>query len=206
MPDIRIFTEDLEVAQAILHRDEAVTKRYLYQQCYPLFKRYFDGYYTDCENCIEFINEIYVLIMTPSRKTGRCRLMSYRGESTLTKWLKSVCTFYCFSRFELKNRQPETETISPQNPEKSNSGDRKQPKEPSIDEDLSMFQREDVEVILGLMKNKRYSQLIRLRHVELRTDKETAEALGMSMDNYYNKHRLAKEMFEKTLRKEECYG
>ena len=69
-----------------------------------------------------------------------------------------------------------------------------------------MFQREDVEVILGLMPNRRYSQLIRLRHVELRTDKETAEALGMSMDNYYNKHRLAKEMFEKTLRKEECYG
>ena len=56
------------------------------------------------------------------------------------------------------------------------------------------------------MPNRRYSQLIRLRHVELRTDKETAEALGMSMDNYYNKHRLAKEMFEKTLRKEECYG
>ena len=106
----------------------------------------------------------------------------------------------------MKNRQPETETISPPNPEKSKQGDRKQPKEPSIDEDLSMFQREDVEVILGLMPNRRYSQLIRLRHVELRTDKETAEALGMSMDNYYNKHRLAKEMFEKTLRKEECYG
>lgn len=132
--------------------------------------------------------------------------MSYRGESTLTKWLKSVCTFYCFSRFELKNRQPETETISPPNPEKSKSSDRKQPKEPSIDEDLSMFQREDVEVILSLMPNKRYSQLIRLRHVELRTDKETAEALGMSMDNYYNKHRRAKEMFAETLRKEECDG
>ncbi len=204
--DIRIFTEDLKIAHAILHRDEVVTKRYLYQQCYPLFKRYFDGYYTDCENCIEFINEIYVLIMTPSRKTGRCRLMSYRGESTLTQWLKVVCKFYCYSRFEVKSRQPETEPISPSNPEKSKSGDRKQPKELSIEEDLSMFQREDVEVILGLMPNRRYSQIIRLRHVELRTDKEPAEELGMSMDNYYNKHRLAKEMFEKTLRKEECYG
>lgn len=204
--DIRIFTEDLEIAHAILHRDEVVTKRYLYQHCYPLFKRYFDGYYTDCENCMEFINEIYVLIMTPSRKTGRCRLMSYRGESTLTQWLKVVCKFYCYSRFEVKSRQPETEPISSPNPEKSKQGDRKQPKEPSIDEDLCMFQREDVEVILGLMPNRRYSQLIRLRHVELRTDKETAEALGMSMDNYYNKHRLAKEMFAETLRKEERDG
>lgn len=155
---------------------------------------------------MEFINEIYVLIMTPSRKTGRCRLSSYRGESTLTQWLKVVCRFYCYSQFEAKNKKPETETISPPNPEKSGPGDRKQPNEPSIDEDLSMFQREDVEVILGLMPNRRYSQLIRLRHVELRTDKETAEALGMSMDNYYNKHKRAKEMFAETLRKEECDG
>ena len=204
--DIRIFTEDLKIAHAILHRDEVVTKRYLYQQCYPLFKRYFDGYYTDCESCMMGSAPGLYSALTPSRKTGRCRLMSYRGESTLTQWLKVVCKFYCYSRFEVKSRQPETEPISPSNPEKSKPGDRKQPKEPSIDEDLSMFQREDVEVILGLMKNKRYSQLIRLRHVELRTDKETAEALGMSMDNYYNKHRLAKEMFEKTLRKEECDG
>lgn len=206
MPDIRIFTEDLEIAQAILHRDEATTKRYLYQQYYPLFKRYFDGYYTDCESCIEFINEIYVLIMTPSRKTGRCRLMGYRGESTLSQWLKVVCKFYCYSQFEVKNKKPETETITPNNPEKGKPSDRIWPEEPSIDGDLSMFQREDVEVILGLMPNRRYSQIIRLRHVELRTDKETAEALGMSMDNYYNKHRRAKEMFAETLRKEEYDG
>ena len=203
MPDTRIFTEDLKIAQAILHRDEAITKRYLYQQCYPLFKRYFDGYYTDCENCKEFIDEIYVLIMAPSRKTGRCRLMGYRGESTLAQWLKVVCKFYCYSQFELKNKKPVTEPIFMPNTEKNEPSDRIWPKEPSIKEDLSMFHREDVEVVLALMPNKRYSQLIRLRHVDQLSDKETAEALGMTMDNYYNKHKRAKEMFEKTLKKEE---
>ncbi len=205
-PDIHIFIEDLEIAHAILHRDEVITKQYLYQRCYPLFKRYYDGYYTDCESCIEFINDIYVLIMTPSRKTGRCRLMSYRGESTLTQWLKVVCKFYCYSRFEVKCKKLDTETLSSFNLEISKMGDRKLHQEPSIDGDFSIFHHDDVEVVLRLMPNKRYSQLIRLRYVEQKTDKETAEALGMNMDNYYNKHKRAKEMFEKTLRKEEYNG
>ena len=199
MSDIRIFTEDLKTAQAILQRDKSLTVRYLYGQCYPLFKSIYDNYYTDCETCKEFIDEIYLLIMTPSRKTGRCRLMSYRGESTLTQWLKVVCKFYCYSKFELKNKRPVTEPISNIN----NPSDRILTKELSIDDDLSRLNRHDVEVVLALMPNRRYSQLIRLRHVDLLSDKETAEALGMTMDNYYNKHKLAKEMFEKTLRKEE---
>lgn len=199
MSDIRIFTEDLKTAQAILQRDKSLTVRYLYGQCYPLFKSIYDNYYTDCETCKEFIDEIYLLIMTPSRKTGRCRLMSYRGESTLTQWLKVVCKFYCYSKFELKNKRPITEPIS----KIINPSDRILTKEPSIDDDLSRLNRHDVEVVLALMPNRRYSQLIRLRHVDLLSDRETAEALGMTMDNYYNKHKLAKEMFEKTLRKEE---
>ena len=199
MSDIRIFTEDLKTAQAILQRDKSLTVRYLYGQCYPLFKSIYDNYHTDCETCKEFIDEIYLLIMTPSRKTGRCRLMSYRGESTLTQWLKVVCKFYCYSKFELKNKRPVTEPIS----KIINPSDRILTKEPSIDDDLSRLNRHDVEVVLALMPNRRYSQLIRLRHVDLLSDRETAEALGMTMDNYYNKHKLAKEMFEKTLRKEE---
>ena len=199
MSDIRIFTEDLKTAQAILQRDKSLTVRYLYGQCYPLFKSIYDNYYTDCETCKEFIDEIYLLIMTPSRKTGRCRLMSYRGESTLTQWLKVVCKFYCYSKFELKNKRPVTEPIS----KIKNPSDRILTKEPSIDDDLSRLNRHDVEVVLALMPNRRYSQLIRLRHVDLLSDRETAEALGMTMDNYYNKHKLAKDMFEKTLRKEE---
>lgn len=199
MSDIRIFTEDLKTAQAILQRDKSLTVRYLYGQCYPLFKSIYDNYYTDCETCKEFIDEIYLLIMTPSRKTGRCRLMSYRGESTLTQWLKVVCKFYCYSKFELKNKRPITEPIS----KIKNTSDRILTKEPSIDDDLRRLNRHDVEVVLALMPNRRYSQLIRLRHVDLLSDRETAEALGMTMDNYYNKHKLAKEMFEKTLRKEE---
>lgn len=197
MPDIRIFTEDLETAQAILHRDEAVTKRYLYQQCYPLFKRYFDGYYTDCESCIEFINEIYVLIMTPSRKTGRCPLMNYRGESTLARWLKTICQFYCYDTFNQK--EPNNKSDSEKN---TFDSDRFSGIEPTIEFDFGSLYRKDVETIISLMTYKRYSELIRLRYLEHLTNSETAEAMGLTKANYDNVHSRARKQFEDVLKKE----
>ena len=56
------------------------------------------------------------------------------------------------------------------------------------------------------MPNKRYRNIIRLRYLEQKTNEETAEALGMTMDNYYNKHKLAKAQYEKVCRKEERHG
>lgn len=46
--------------------------------------------------------------------------------------------------------------------------------------------RADVEALLNMMPNMRYRNIIRLHYLEQKTHKETAEALGMSMDNYYN--------------------
>ena len=43
----KIFTQDLQIAQSLIAKDEMVTRKYFYQQCYPLFKSIFDNYYTD---------------------------------------------------------------------------------------------------------------------------------------------------------------
>ena len=76
----------------------------------------------------------------------------------------------------------------------------------SIEIDLSGMNREDVETLLDMMPNKRYSRLIRLLYLEQKTHKETAEALGMTMKNYYNKRILAEAQYEQVRRKEEQYG
>ena len=68
--------------------------------------------------------------------------------------------------------------------------------------DFSDMNRADVEVLLGLMSNVRYRNIIRLLYLEQRSHKETAEALGMSMDNYYNKRILAERQFKQVCRKE----
>ena len=72
----------------------------------------------------------------------------------------------------------------------------------SIGIDFTNLNRQDALIILNQMPNKRYSELIRLRYLELKTNEETAKALGMTMDNYYNKHKLAKEQYERIYRKE----
>lgn len=66
----KIFTQDLQIAKSLINKDEMVTRKYFYQQCYPLFKSIYDNYYTDCANCKEFIDEIYIVVLAPSKATG----------------------------------------------------------------------------------------------------------------------------------------
>lgn len=72
--------------------------------------------------------------------------------------------------------------------------------------DFGKMNREDVDTILNLMPNKRYGKLIRLRYLDMKSNEETAEALRMNMDNYYNVHKRAKSQYERMCRKEDYYG
>lgn len=180
-----------------------VTRRYFYQQCYPLFKSIYDNYYTGCANCKEFIDEIYIVVLAPSKSTGRCQMENFRGESTLTSWLKTACLFYCYKQFEQKERMPKHEQITHVNvKDPEDDGDRADSVYGSIEIDFSNLNRQDALTIIKQMPNKRYSELIRLRYLELMTNEETASKLGMSMENYYNKHKLAKQQYERIFRKE----
>ncbi len=207
MSALRIYTEDIQIAKALINRDERITRSYYYKQCYPLFKSIYDNYYTDCKCCKEFMDEIYIVVLAPSKVTGKCQMENYRGESTLASWLKAVCLYYCYNKFELQKRIPIYEPLS-HNTEKDENddvfGDRSRKAELSNSIDFSGMNRSDVEALLSLMPNTRYRRLIRLRYLELRTNEETANELGMSMDNYYNVHLRAKAQYDKVCRKEEA--
>ena len=203
MPALRIYNDDLKIASALINRDEVVTRQYFYKQCYPLFKSFYDNYYTDCTCCKEFIDEIYLVVLAPSKKTGKCQMENFKGESTLTSWLKSVCLFYCYGKFERKTKSPVIASL-PQSIEKDNQDtDSLLDKFGSSEIDLRSMNRSDAEALLLLMPNIRYREIIRLRYLEQKTNEETAEALGMTMDNYYNKHKLAKAQYERVCRKED---
>lgn len=183
----KIFSEDLQIAKSLIVRDEMVTRKYFYQQCYPLFKSIFDNYYTDCANVKEFIDEMYIVVLAPSKLTGKCQMENFRGESTLTSWLKTACLFYCYKQFEIKGKMPRKDRIplSSANDD-DDKGDRSESIYGSLEIDFSNINRQDAQVIIKQMPNKRYGELIRLRYLELMTNEETAKALGMSMENYYS--------------------
>lgn len=202
----KIYHEDLKIAKALIQRDEGITRRYFYQQCYPLFKSIYDNYYTDCACCKEFIDEIYIVVLAPSKQTGKSQLENFRGESTLTSWLKTACLYYCYNRYELKQRMPIYEPIQIYDEKDDDEGGRYDKIFPSVDIDFCNLNRADALIVLQQMPNKRYSNLIRFRYLEEKTNEETAEALGMTMENYYNKHKLAKEQYVRVLRKEVHHG
>ena len=188
---------DQQIVKALIGRDKDVTRAFFYINCYPLFNSIFEHYYTDCDNCIEFINEMYIYMMSPQRTTGRSKLESFRFESTLYTWIKAVCLYYCYARFEEKNRLVIDKNDQP--------SDRTTAESESIEVDFSVIDHEDIMKILALMPNARYRELIRLRYLEGYSNEETAQQLGMTMDNYYNKHKLAKEQYVKVYRKEARY-
>lgn len=184
---------DQDIVAAILNRDEGITVGYLYKKCYPLFKALYTKYFTDCETCIDFISEIYAYILSPGEKTGKCYLSTFGFGCTLTCWLKIVATNYCRQLYKKR-----IEFVDLDNSEGSSDRFLPEPVSPIIEE----MERDDVETILGLMPNKRYSRLIRFRYVEEMTNEETANMLGMSKENFYNKHKLAKKQFTEIARKE----
>lgn len=190
---------DQEIVQALLRRDTVTTRDFFYRKCYPLFKSVYDNYHTDCSSCMEFINEIYIHIMTPDKEKGLCKLEGFRFQSTLFTWIKAVCLFYCYKKYERKAQMP-TRQISENY---DGEGVRIDVISESIELDDTSLQNHDAETILRLMPNRRYSRLIRLRYLCGHTNEETAMLMGMNMNTFYNKHKMAKEQFLKTLRTEE---
>jgi len=189
---------DQEIVQAILNRDKEITFLYLYKKCYPIFNTVHRKYYTDCVNPIELINEIYIYILTPNKKTGICKLANFSFRCTLTMWIKIVVENYCHQLFARK--KIEYENILDQE-------DRTLPKINSfdidtVDIDFKNLNREDAMKILDMMPNKRYKQLLIYRYLEEKSNEETAMLLNLSMENFYNSHLRAKKEFRNALHKE----
>jgi RNA polymerase sigma factor (sigma-70 family) len=193
--------DDYMIVNAILLRDKNVTQQYLYIKYYPLFKSVYDNYYTDCQSCLEFINEIYIHLLTPNKNTGLCKLQTFKFGSTFATWLKTVAVYYCYEHYRRKQK---VTFVEEKNETENNRSDRLEQYSASMYAEEHIMCREDLEALLSLMPNKRYALIIKLRYFEGLSNEDTAAALQMSMDNFYNKHMRAKKQFNEIIKKE--YG
>lgn len=184
---------DHEIVAALLARDKQITEAFFYHKCYPLFKSCFDGYYTDCESCVEFINEIYLYLMLPSADSQESYLQKFSFRCSLTNWLKIVAQTYCYQLFKKKGNIFE---------ESIDDTERFDCATDSIEAETHSFAKEDLHKVLQMMPNDRYRELIRLKYVEELPNEEVAQRLEMSIDNFYNKHFFAKKQFITALKKE----
>lgn len=206
MNELKTYTDDLKIAKDLIERNSSVTLDFFYKKCYPLFKSIYENYHTDCSSCIEFISEIYIVVLSPSAKTGKCQMENFRGESTLASWLKSACIFYCYKKYKRKEQMPMNEPLTNNCDENDNYSDRYIDLGASCEMDCNKMNMEDVNTILELMPNKRYKELIKLRYLESKSNEEVASIMRVDMDNYYNLHKRAKSQYERVYRKEEYYA
>lgn len=207
----RIYYEDLVIAQALLNKDRRVTTEFYYKGCYPIFQSLWKNYKTGCESPLELMNQVYMLILYPSIKTGKCQLENYRGESTLRSWIKTVALYHCFGVYgdetipEEENEDDddriETEKVSMKRVVNSDFTDFDTVG--SEEMDMTNMIKDDAMRLISLMPNKRYAEVVRLFKIEDYTNTKVAEALGITKANLCNVKHRAMEQFELICRREE---
>lgn len=182
---------DRKIVPSLLRMEQLPTAEFFYGKTYPVFKSLHKRYHTDCAEVIDFIHEIYVDIIEPRVVSGRCKLETFNFKCSLKNWIGVVAIRYC--QYKYKKHIPI---------EESSDDDRILPSEPSILTDMGTLNRNDVEAIISMMPTKRYQDLIRYRYLDELDNEETAKKMGMTMDNYYNKHRAAKLQYIQAFLKE----
>lgn len=207
--EIRIFYEDLNIKQALLDKDKKVTTEFYYQSCFPIFKSLCERFYTDCESPKELMDEVYLMMLYPSKSTGKCQLENYNGKGTLRSWIKTLGLFYCYNKFKTK---PPVVSPPPLPSEKNDgAGDRtndeliSNTKEASVEMDTTKMLKEDAMCLIALMPNKRYAKVIRLFKIEGYSNEEVADELGVTLANLYNIHARAEAQFQIICEREEHY-
>lgn len=161
---------DQEIKDALIEGDNAVTEYFFYKKSMPLFiaiiKRVFN-HHVDYD---EIINEFYCYLMEDDAR----RLQQFRGESTLTQWIKVAAT-----RYFIQKRDNVIEN------------DSKEP--PYIREEVcedALTRRNtavaDLERLFAMMKNDRYVYVIRRLILDDADNEEVAAELGIRVSNLYN--------------------
>lgn len=182
---------DKRIVPSLLNFEQLPTAEFLYGKTFPLFKSLYDRYYTECAEVIDFIHEVYVDFIEPRPISNRCKLETFNYKCSLKNWVGVVAIRYCYHKY--RRHIPL---------EDSKAGDSLSVSEPSILTDMGTLNREDVVAIINMMPNERYRKLICYRYLDELSNEETAEKMGMTMENYYNKHRAAKVQYLQAFLKE----
>ena len=169
---------DKQIIEALISRDEQVTKQFFFINCRSLFLsiiRHVFSYDVDYD---EFVNEFYLYLM----ENDAYRLKQFQGRSTIYQWIKIVAIRYFIAK---RNSMIDMETI---------------------DAEHGNVARMDTEYLLSIMSNSRYAFVIKRLVLQDVEPKVVAQELGTTIDNLYNiKKRAIAALTEIALKEIEKY-
>lgn len=182
---------DLQIIEALIARDERVTKQFFFGNCRPLFLsiiRYVFSYEVDYD---EFVNEFYMYLM----ENDAYRLRQFQGRSTIYQWMKIVTIRYFIAKRDsmIDNESKDALLDSVVQNE-------------AVDGEKKMTAKMDIEYLFSLMPNRRYVYVIRRLVLQEAEPKVVAQELRTNVDNLYNiKKRAIAALTEIALKEVEKY-
>ena len=182
---------DQQIIEALIARDERVTKQFFFEKCRPLFLsiiRYVFSYEVDYD---EFVNEFYLHLM----ENDAYRLRQFQGRSTIYQWMKVIAIRYFIAKRDsmIDNESKDALLDSVVQNE-------------TVDGEKKMTAKMDIEYLFSLMPNRRYVYVIRRLVLQEAEPKVVAQELRTNVDNLYNiKKRAIAALTEIALKEVEKY-
>ena len=162
---------DQKIIDALIDRDNKVTKEFFFENCRPLFlsiiRKVFD-YPVDYD---EFVNEFYVHLM----ENDAFRLRQFEGRSSVYQWLKVIAIRYFIAK---RNRMIDNESEEPLIDVAA--------KTMTVDEEQKLTAKVDIASLLKQMTNRRYAYVIQRLVLDGAENKKVALELMTNVDNLYN--------------------
>ena len=162
---------DQLIIEALIARDEKVTRNFFFRNCRPLFLcviRHIFSYEVDYD---EFVNEFYLHLM----ENDAYRLRQFQGRSTIYQWMKVIAIRYFIAKRDgmIDNESKDALLDSVVQNE-------------TVDGEKKITAKIDIEHLFSLMPNRRYVYVIRRLVLQEAEPKVVAQELRTNVDNLYN--------------------
>ena len=163
---------DHQIIEALIARDEIVTRQFFFGNCRPLFLSIIRRIFSCKVDYDEFVNEFYLYLM----ENGAYRLRQFQGRSSVYQWMKVVAIRYFIAR---RNQMIDNES---DNALLESAVQR----ETTDGAEGKTSAKLDVEHLFSLMPNKRYVYVIRRLVLDESEPQVVAKELGTNVNNLYN--------------------
>lgn len=182
---------DKEIIDGLIERDNRVTEQFLYVRCRPLLTAIMKAVFNYPVEYDEMVSELYGFLM----ENDAAKLRKFEFRSSVFQWLKVVAT-----RFFIRHRNNLIENSSKEPLyEQADTPSR-------VEIPDSLTDRADIERLLGLMRNKRYADVVRTLVLDDIDPEAYAESIGVTVDNLYNIKKRAIASFARYAQKYYSYG
>ena len=181
---------DQEIVQRLIDRDNKITEQFFFVKCRPLLTAIMRLVFSYPVDYNEMVNELYKYML--SDDAAKLRQFQYR--SSIYQWMKVVATRFFIRQRDLMIEDTSKEPLYDKHDDEV------------VDTAQTVAMKIDVDSLLALMDNKRYSDTIRRLVLEDMEPEKYAAEIGVTVDNLYNIKKRAIAALTRVAIKYYCYG